>query len=86
VRAQVLGRGAGQKARRHHAARHQVRLAHRPDAHHQVDFLGDEIDDPVVELHLQLQIRVARRELRQCRDQQRAAEHHRHVHAQAPLH
>jgi len=67
--------GAAQceQARRHHAARHQVRLAHRPDTHHQVDLLGDEIDDPVVELHLQLQVGVACREFRQCREQQRAA-------------
>jgi len=62
-----------------------MRLAHGPHAHHQVDLLGDQIDHAVVELDLELQVRVARGELRERRNQQCAAELDRHIDAQPPL-
>jgi hypothetical protein len=82
VGAQVLGRAAGEESRGHDAACDEMRLAHCPYAHHQIDLLADQIDASIVELHLQLEIRIARGELRQRGDQQRAAELHRNIHAQ----
>jgi hypothetical protein len=63
-----------------------VRLLDGPGPHHQVHLFLDEVDHPVVELHFELQVRIARGEARQRRDQQRPPERYGHVDPQPSLH
>ena len=53
--------------------------------HHQVHFLCNQVHDAVVELHFQLQLRIARGEFRQGGDEQRPAEYRRYIDPQASL-
>jgi len=63
VLTQIVRGCAGEQARVDDAPRNEMRLPDRAHAHHQVHFLSDEIHYAVVELYLELQLRIARREL-----------------------
>ncbi len=60
VQTQILRRGAGDQPRGDYAARDQVGLPYGANANRKINFLGDEVDAPVIKLYLQLYIRITR--------------------------
>jgi len=68
-----------------HTARHEVPVAYLTGSNGDVHLFLNEIDDAVVVLNLELQVRVPGRELRERRHQQMAPERHWHVDPQPTL-
>ena len=91
-RAASAGRGPGAGTRRGHCqqrllaerARRQRRIGQRADAHRRVDAVLDQVDVAVAEADLELQLRMARAQLRQQRHHFKLAQRRGHVEAQAP--
>jgi hypothetical protein len=62
-----------------------ARCAQRAHAQSDVDAVGNQVDDAIVEAQVEFDARVAPRELRQCRQQQVAPECDRHIDPQLAL-
>ncbi len=82
---QVRGSGARDDIHLRHSPDRESGLPDRPDAQRHVDAFGDQVDDAIVEAQVQLDQRVAPRELGQGREQQVTSERYRHVHPQFAL-
>ena len=78
---EVGRRGHQQKAERPEPARHQPRIDQFAAADRHVHALGDHVDQPVVEVEVELDLRIAGLEVRQHRQQEAVADG-RQAHAQ----
>lgn len=78
---QIVRRGAQQKLKRAQCVRHQSRVWQGPATDCNIDAFFDQIDDPVVEVEIQFDLRVEVHEFRQDRQDQMVA-HQRHADAQ----
>src|SRR6185436_6121039 len=68
-----------------HTARHEVPVAYLTGSNGDVHLFLNEIDDAVVVLNLELEVRIPCGELGERRHQQVTTERHRDIHAQATL-
>ncbi|CAM2181510.1 hypothetical protein BLAT2472_50444 [Burkholderia latens] len=79
---QIRGRGDRHALEQADAARDERRILQRPDADHAVDAFLQQIDRPVRQAELQIDVRVARMEFTQRRNHEEPADRPRHVYTQ----